>query len=305
MTMLEKLVQQYPNAIVTQKPTEDQLQHFLWYQESSSNEMIGLPKSEITTNEANLIGLFLNKIIPVASSTHAAMKWDQYLFGDSNEMPLPDQSIFRFISFQLSQSNHYQEIVEPLHFVFSDDAVIVFRDATNGYVIELKSENSLTKEELASAAQALETDIDVKIQFFIGAFRSFGQQTKAELLQELKWFNESRNWTNRQTVITAEEIFPIVVLNHLSSIEKSFLFSKIFEAFQADPELSHVIRTYVENLSNASSTAKILYLHRNSLQYRLDKFSERTNIDLKSVHGSMYAYLACLEWEIKKAENVR
>jgi DNA-binding PucR family transcriptional regulator len=34
---------------------------------------------------------------------------------------------------------------------------------------------------------------------------------------------------------------------------------------------------------NASLTAKRLFIHRNSLQYRIDKFIERTGIDIRQL----------------------
>ncbi|MXV42460.1 PucR family transcriptional regulator, partial [Bacillus subtilis] len=38
-------------------------------------------------------------------------------------------------------------------------------------------------------------------------------------------------------------------------------------------------------------------LHRNSLQYRIDKFIERSGIDIKSYKGALLAYFICLQNE--------
>jgi len=45
---------------------------------------------------------------------------------------------------------------------------------------------------------------------------------------------------------------------------------------------------------NISETAKEMFIHRNTLQYRLDKFTEKTGFDLKNYHSYITTYLACL-----------
>ncbi|MER2142109.1 MAG: helix-turn-helix domain-containing protein, partial [Priestia megaterium] len=45
---------------------------------------------------------------------------------------------------------------------------------------------------------------------------------------------------------------------------------------------------------NVSLAAKKLYMHRNSLQYRIEKFIDRTHLDIKHFTGAVSAYLAIL-----------
>lgn len=67
--------------------------------------------------------------------------------------------------------------------------------------------------------------------------------------------------------------------------------------FQKEPELKHTIQTFIEHNSNMSLTSKKLHLHRNSLQYRIDKFAERSGIDIKTYQGALLAYFICLQYE--------
>jgi DNA-binding PucR family transcriptional regulator len=48
-----------------------------------------------------------------------------------------------------------------------------------------------------------------------------------------------------------------------------------------------------ENL-NVSEAAKKLYIHRNSMQYRLEKFSERTGLDIRKFDDAVNIHLAIL-----------
>ena len=61
-----------------------------------------------------------------------------------------------------------------------------------------------------------------------------------------------------------------------------------------DEETLKMIETFVQCNSNISETAKVLHMHRNSLQYRLDRFFEKTGIDVRKFHHAMTVYLALL-----------
>ncbi|NQD69024.1 PucR family transcriptional regulator, partial [Bacillus haikouensis] len=71
----------------------------------------------------------------------------------------------------------------------------------------------------------------------------------------------------------------------------------ISQIFEEDTELIHTVKAFLENQSNISQTAKKLFMHRNSVQYRIDKFIEKTSIDIKSFQGALLAYLALLAFE--------
>jgi DNA-binding PucR family transcriptional regulator len=55
-----------------------------------------------------------------------------------------------------------------------------------------------------------------------------------------------------------------------------------------------MLETFVQCNLNISETAKELYMHRNSLQYRLDRFLEKTGIDVRQFQHAMPVYLAML-----------
>ncbi|NRE28611.1 Fis family transcriptional regulator, partial [Enterococcus faecalis] len=46
-----------------------------------------------------------------------------------------------------------------------------------------------------------------------------------------------------------------------------------------------------KNQGNISSTAKDLFMHRNTLHYRLEKFFEQTGLSLKKMDDLIFCYL--------------
>ncbi len=57
-----------------------------------------------------------------------------------------------------------------------------------------------------------------------------------------------------------------------------------------DNELLYTIKTYLETNQNTSQASKILYLHRNTLIQRLDKFYRRTGLDCRSFIDAFIVY---------------
>ena len=56
-------------------------------------------------------------------------------------------------------------------------------------------------------------------------------------------------------------------------------------------EVVHTVLEFIENNMNSSSTSKKLYMHRNTLNYRIDNFIEITKINVKTFKGANAIYL--------------
>ena len=57
-------------------------------------------------------------------------------------------------------------------------------------------------------------------------------------------------------------------------------------------DLLHTLRTYFRCNGNAIEAARTLFLHRNSLQYRLDRIEEVLECDLRDPHTRLALNLA-------------
>lgn len=59
-------------------------------------------------------------------------------------------------------------------------------------------------------------------------------------------------------------------------------------------ELMKSAMMYVRCGMNVTRSASRLYIHRNTFNYRIDKFMHLTNLDIKNFHNAMYFYYCCL-----------
>lgn len=56
-------------------------------------------------------------------------------------------------------------------------------------------------------------------------------------------------------------------------------------------EVVHSVRAFIDHNMNSSVTAKALFMHRNTLNYRIDQFVLATHIEVKKFIGAMVVYL--------------
>ena len=61
-----------------------------------------------------------------------------------------------------------------------------------------------------------------------------------------------------------------------------------------DQETLEIINAFFENNLNISETARHLYVHRNTLVYRLEKLTAATGLDLRNFDGAMKLRLALM-----------
>lgn len=85
-----------------------------------------------------------------------------------------------------------------------------------------------------------------------------------------------------------EDIVTYVVLQNNTELKdkiKEYIYSL------ANAEVVHTVREFIENNMNSSLSAKKLYMHRNTLNYRIDNFIEATNINVKTFKGANAIYM--------------
>lgn len=64
-----------------------------------------------------------------------------------------------------------------------------------------------------------------------------------------------------------------------------------FIGSQVKSEVIYTVREFIENNMNSSSTSKKLYMHRNTLNYRIDNFIVATKVNVRTFKGANAIYL--------------
>ncbi|MEH7503218.1 helix-turn-helix domain-containing protein [Neobacillus drentensis] len=298
--MLRKLLSIYENSILFPEKTVKSLEQFYIFYYEIESEWIGIPKTVVTEKELTLLKTIYQLVeFQSPASISATKGWDEFLLLNG---PLPTynpETNFRFIQFQIKGDDTIQiEIESALKGFFTEEVIIIWENRSRGIVIEQSNAIALTEEELISMSETLESDFYVKISFFIGKFNPFSDHLRSKYLEEKEYFSFGiANLVNSLNIFTFERIFPAYLAYHLQDEIKQRVNQLIIGIFNDDQEMYSTIKVFLENNLNASLTAKKLYIHRNTLQYRIDKFIDKSGIQLKDFYGAFTVFLACLLFE--------
>lgn len=299
--MINKILSYFPDSVTQEKFPASPSPDYYWFKEENNRPLwIGIPKDKISESQLDLLKNLLHFVEDLDNTKlkGAAHDWNQFLF-HGGEVPAVDSHEIRFIQFQLQASDmETAEIPDALNGFFPEHTIIWVKD-TYGIIIEEKKEVPENAEELISIASTFESDFYVKISFYIGKFQKVSAHLPHFFNREKQVFEELTRQTARDVVYTFEKALPMLLATNLPDHLKEIMEASILGAFGEDKELMMTIKVFLENNSNASLSAKKLYVHRNTLQYRLDKFTEKTGVNLKDLDAAVVVYLASLYEEIR------
>ncbi|MED1470295.1 PucR family transcriptional regulator [Bacillus salipaludis] len=299
--MLNKLLALYDGAVLFPKKPDRPLESFHVFYNQLENEWIGIPKEYISDQEFILLKTLYEWIeFPIIPSSDLSKRWYEFLF-TNGQPPSCDHDIqIRFIHFHFKGNDLDQtEIESALKGFFSDDVIIIWENGNSGILVEEKNQMSLPEKDLFTMSETLESDFYAKSFFYIGKFTPFTKELSSQFLREKEYFTFGQNYLTESRFFTFQRVFPAFLAVQLPNTFREMIHQELSGVFNEDPDMYITIKTFLENNLNASLTAKKLYIHRNTLQYRIDKFIEKTGIQLKDFFGAFTVFLACLFFEHK------
>lgn len=248
-----------------------------------------LPKAQLTDTEINLLtALFLEKNdVTINDEQHP---WYGFLFeGKPIENVAGSYRIIQFNLVNPNQKQSRQEWLDAFSSMFNKVADAFFLTESYGIIVEEKSKSSYSLEELEGILLTLESDFIFKTKAFLGSFLNvsdgfprFFQEEKQIFLEELPNIKSKSAFSLSQ-----------VALHFFTKnmVKKSLIMQIFKKKLSIDGEMQDIITALWNNQGNISSTAKELFMHRNTLQYRLEKFHEQTGLSLKSMDDLVLSYL--------------
>lgn len=81
--------------------------------------------------------------------------------------------------------------------------------------------------------------------------------------------------------VNSSYLNPKILLSQIIKNKNDLIKQFILSDYYNDVEMEKTIITFLENNQNISNASKELYLHRNTLNQRLDKFQNKTSFDIK------------------------
>lgn len=287
--MIKKLREIYSSLITYKNMPKTELDSYKWFI-SDENQIIGIAKSELTDKDTNLLSTFLkphNITIPEMTATEE--QWYSYINKEKHDDSKPITYRLIFFSFQKFQ-------IEPAYFkeaineFFAKQVPILWENDHEGIIVEVDLDDAISYEQIIDV---LMSDLYVKINFFVGPYLNTLSDAKKSH-RALIAGADTVFFHSEKAVTTYIEAIPFILLNQTKSELRAEIIDTVLGETAEEEELLKTIETFISCNLNVSVTAKELYMHRNSLQYRLDKFTEKTGIDIRQFHQAVTVYLALL-----------
>lgn len=291
--MLNQLREVFPNLIFREQHKTARRNDYAWYM-TPDNEIIGIEKSVLTKRDITLLDLFLSPYSgahpPITKRERA---WFELIYEQKNGAFFDRSFDYRFIIFTLSEPlSDPNDFKEAFGGLYSKRPTIIWIDQQTGVIIE---EEQLNEEEISydEMIEVLATDFYLDVHLYIGPYLS-DPLIAGEYLRWMEDSYEQLNHFSIKPVMNFINAVPYLLPTMKESNDARFLVYAILKDTVDDEELLRTIQTFLECNSNVTLAAKEMYMHRNSLQYRIDKFIEKTMIDVKQFDGAIAVYLILL-----------
>lgn len=293
--MFEKISKLYQNAILTtDEPDLSSADDHYWFYDYVKKQWLGIPHEGIVEKELLLLKAILQYYEP-SKRNNLTQAWFNYLFS-GGEPPLgAEETRYRIVQFYCKGNElTQQDFHDALEGFFPKNALFLWENDNQGLIVEKECDAHLGEEEFKSIANTFENDFYEKISFYLGKLHKKNSQLSKIFRFEKNCFLQGLELLPAERALTFEKIFPYWLMGGLSDDSCKALVYNVLEDVKDDKELLTTVRIFIENNMNASVTAKKLYIHRNTLQYRLERFAEKTGIVLKDFHAVFTVYAACL-----------
>ncbi|AOV08581.1 PucR family transcriptional regulator [Sporosarcina ureilytica] len=299
--MINQLRNMYASLLLYKNTNEPLHPEYKWFI-TENHEIIGIHEEELTSKEISLLEAFLTPYqIQFPLLTTEERNWTRLIHENEHKDSLVNNS-FRFVYFAIDRNQ-----ISPIQFksaiceLFGREVPVLWESEFEGIIIEEK----MVHEDMTSYEQIIDilmSDLYVNIKFLVGTYKNNLQDVHRYYNTLLYAAKNVFRYSNKN-VLTYINAIPYVFIHQTSQEQSRSISESILQDYIDDEETTKMIQAFISCNLNISETAKKLHMHRNSLQYRLERFYENTNLDIRQFHHAMTAYLALLSKNIHGAQN--
>ncbi|WP_157888196.1 PucR family transcriptional regulator [Bacillus marinisedimentorum] len=298
--MLEQLKLLFKSLIILNEDTSVLEDGYRWFK-LNDGTVAGIHENELTGKDEGLLALITEPYEPELSSLTEKQKlWSDVLFKAhvpqsfeklSGLAEMPYQLVHMTLNAPPSDQVLFQEAIQSL---FPLPVTLLWENPQHGVIIVERSNLHKEPQLFKEVIQTLMSDFYVRLSLFAGSAANRLGEASSRYVREQSAFRLMQQAFPGQDVYFLHEAMPFLVMQQAGKDMKVGFRELILNAVEEDENLLETVKAYLESNMNLSLTAKNQFMHRNTVQYRLDKFMEKTGIDLKDFSGAVTTYLALL-----------
>lgn len=296
--MVDSLRAIYPSLVVYEEGVQELDRSYKWFA-TKENDIIGIRRDELTPKDISVLTAFLTPYdTEFPFLTEEERDWRIAVDPDAqipSERSAGELS-YRFVYFSIRKNQispgAFKEAIQEL---FARRVPILWENGHEGMLIEYRT----AKKEIISYDEIIDilmSDLYIKINFMVGPFRQGRGDAAEHYSLMLKSAKTVFSYSSQPVALFLEAV-PYLLIDQADQELYGNIQKTVLQEYINDEETLKMIEVFTRSNLNISETAKSLHLHRNSLQYRLDRFMENTGIDIRKFHNAMTVYLALLRRE--------
>ena len=211
--------------------------------------------------------------------------WEKYLFDNGVKPNSADKLRFLYITVNKLDKEQKSEWQHLILTFFKNETVAFWLD--DKHLVIIDEECTLTVDEFKGMLDAVDNDFDAKTKLLVGLVWRREDDLRSLVKEEMQIDKFSQN---KQMVVTVPDLALRFYL-HSSKKESVILQNcrQMFEQIDYAGSLIHALYLVGGNVSQAS---KAMFVHRNTLEYRIDKLKKEFALNLRNMNDLTFCYLA-------------
>ncbi|HFI0463409.1 TPA: PucR family transcriptional regulator [Streptococcus suis] len=289
--MLAKVLSLYPTAQVNPENPDHLVGSHIMV--TIEDQLIAVPRKDLSISERELLLLMDQSLSQETPPMPQTSIWKQFLEGKGTQTPVVSGDLI-FIHLHFKTPIH--QFDKDLWFTTLEDAndrvLDWFSTDTQSFVLVLKAKESdlQVRDDMEALIRTLNNDFDIMTQAIQGLPHAYSLDLPRRY-QEERTIVEAAFKADLQGDYQAITALLLQQIGELA-FQHFPLIHPIKQFIQANPEYVSLIQTLFEHHGNLSQAADRLYIHRNTLSYRIQKFYKETGLQLNSLPDLVICYLS-------------
>lgn len=277
----QHLQQLYPQATVQSAPCD---RANVVCVALTTNSYLWIDTTDLGQRELALLEM-LTKTAPEPSP---ADPWTAFLTGAASPAPQTTAKQLQLLHFQVrftDDNQHHGQWLTALTGLFDGVLHAAFTSQNAGYLLLNVPISDLSQPDLSSLLDLLDNDFYTNTHIFIGS-----RQTAVTNLPSIYAFEQQLfHHSHKQAVGTlSRSMLPYLATTHRQAL------TGVTPDWLADPDNRQLIAALYQTQGNVRQAAANLFLHRNTLLYRIEKLERGSGFNLKNMDDLVYCYLLTL-----------
>ncbi|SFG55583.1 PucR family transcriptional regulator [Sporolactobacillus nakayamae] len=281
---LDQLKSVYGDALIDDPSKVTNPGAYDWFK-TKDGTIFGVRNDHLSTNERRLLDLSFIPYAPKSlNRTKKQLLWARLTFNDTppeNTVQLP-QSV-NLIYFILKKfSNQHRDLESAIHSFFHNAYLTTIWKSSEEGIIVLKKEQDCSGELINLIMSDFYCDL-----FMLHVHEIAVSSLSRMYADHFSLLNKAQLLYPDQHDFQLIHLLPLMLLD-AAQRQKNFDLTKWMTKFSELPhDLIKSVEIFFYHNFNLSTAANELYIHRNSLQYRLDRFYQITGLDPKKFKDAL------------------